>query len=349
MIRSLVVTSVLSDILKLKRDKMKLKIGVIGTGHLGRIHAKLFREIRNSELTAVFDKDTEKAKMVGIEFGIPVCDNIGQLLESVDAVTIAATTSAHYNLAKECLNANKHVFIEKPITALISEAEEIVRLADDKDLTLQVGHVERFNPAILSLEKYNLDPKFIQTDRLAQFNPRGTDVAVVLDLMIHDIDIILSLVKSNVINVEASGVAVVSDNLDIANARLQFENGAVANVTASRISQKRMRKMRIFQQENYISVDFDSGISEVFRLVPSIEPVDPATISFGEIGVGDKRKRIIYEQPEIRQVNAIKYELELFADAVLNKKKPVVSGADGLRALKVADMIINKIKQSDLR
>jgi len=196
------------------------------------------------------------------------------------------------------------------------------------------------------VEKYMLEPKFIQTDRLAQFNPRGTDVAVVLDLMIHDIDIILSLVKSDVKEVHASGVAVVSDNLDIANARIEFENGAVANVTASRISQKKMRKMRIFQQDGYIALDFVTGVAEIYRLLPLNEKVEPSFISFGEMGIGDKKKRLVYEQPEQKEINALKYELELFIDAVSENKKPVVSGIDGLRALKVAEIIMQKIKES---
>jgi len=211
---------------------------------------------------------------------------------------------------------------------------------------LQVGHIERFNPALLSLEKYNMNPKFVQTDRLAQFNPRGTDVAVVLDLMIHDIDIILSLVKSDVKSVSASGVAVVSDNIDIANARIEFENGAVANVTASRISQKKMRKMRMFQKEAYISVDFDSGVSEVFRLISSDEKNVEHFLTFGEMGVGENKKSVVYEQPEVKQVNALKHELCLFAKAVLNDTTPIVSGEDGLKALQVAEMIINKIEEN---
>ncbi len=324
----------------------KLKIGVIGTGHLGKLHTKMFSEISNCELVGIYDANIEQAKSVGKEFGVPVFENIEELLNSVNAVSVAATTRAHYELVKQSLQKNRHVFVEKPITATILEAEEIVKLSNDKNLNLQVGHIERFNPALISLEKYIIQPMFIQTDRLAQFNPRGTDVAVVLDLMIHDIDIILSLVNSEVKNIDASGVAVVSDTIDIANARIQFENGAVANVTASRISQKKMRKMRIFQRDNYLSLDFITGVSEVFRLTPVEEKVDTSSISFGEIGVGEKKKRIIYEQPEIREINALKYELELFVNSILAKQKPIVSGEDGLRALKVAEIILQKIDES---
>ncbi len=324
----------------------KLKVGVIGTGHLGKLHIKMFKQIDSCELAGIYDIDFQAAKDAGDEFNIKAYESLDGLLDEVNAVSIVATTSAHHELAIKCLNKNIHVFVEKPITATINEAEEIVELAGLKNLKLQVGHIERFNPALISLEKYMLEPMFIQTDRLAQFNPRGTDVAVVLDLMIHDIDIILSLVKSEVAHVEASGVAVVSDSIDIANARIQFENGAVANVTASRISQKKMRKMRIFQKDNYISLDFITGVSEVYRLVPVDEKIDSAFISFGEIGVGDRKKRVVYEQPELKEINALKYELELFIDSILNNSRTVVSGEDGLKALKVADIILNKIDES---
>jgi predicted dehydrogenase len=324
----------------------KLKTGIIGAGHLGKLHAKMLNSIHNCTLGGVYDINELKSKALSEEFGTEIYEAPDQLLEQVDAVSIAATTSAHYDIAKTCLMKGKHVFIEKPITTTIQQAEEIVQLAADKNLNLQVGHIERFNPALVSLERYILEPMFIQTDRLAQFNPRGTDVAVVLDLMIHDIDIILSLIKSNVKQIDAAGVAVVSDSLDIANARIQFENGAVANVTSSRISQKKMRKMRIFQRDNYISLDFIIGLSEVYRLVPIDEDTGSGTLSFGEIGVGEKRKRVVYEQPEIKEINALQYELQLFVDSVLNNTRPVVSGQDGLRALRVAEQIMQKIEES---
>ena len=324
----------------------KLKIGVIGTGHLGKLHTKMLSQISTSDLVGIYDSNTDQAKITSNEFRVKAFSSIDELLTSVQAVSIAATTSAHYEIAEKCFEKNINVFVEKPITATIEQAEELVKIAEDKKLKLQVGHIERFNPALLSLEKYINQPMFIQTDRLSQFNPRGTDVAVVLDLMIHDIDIILSLVKAEVKNIEASGVAVVSDTIDIANARIQFNNGAVANVTASRISQKKMRKMRIFQRDNYIALDFITGVSEVYRLLPLDEKTNPASISFGEIGIGERKKRVVYEQPEIREVNALKYELELFVDSVLNDKKPVVSGIDGLKALKVADIILKKIDET---
>jgi predicted dehydrogenase len=322
----------------------KLKVGVIGTGHLGKLHTKMFKSIDNCELFGIFDSNPEQAEAVSKEFNVPALTSIDDLFKKIDAVSIAATTTAHYELAIKCFENGIHVFIEKPITATIKEAEELVEISEKKNLNLQVGHIERFNPALVAMEKYIDEPKFIQTDRLAQFNPRGTDVDVVLDLMIHDIDIILSLVKSNVIDVHANGVAVVSDHLDIANARLQFENGAVANVTASRISQKKMRKMRIFQRDSYIALDFVTGVAEAYRLMSPDAALNSNLISFGEIGVGDKRRKLVYEQPEQKELNALQYELQLFVNSVINGTKPVVSGVDGLRALKVAELIIQKIE-----
>lgn len=327
----------------------KLKIGVIGTGHLGKLHTKMFKQIANCELVGIYDSNPAQAKTVAEEFATESFSDLNELLSKVQAVSIAATTSAHYELAKICFEKNIHVFIEKPITATIEQGEELVSISNDKNLNLQVGHIERFNPGLISLDTYINEPRFIQSDRLSQFNPRGTDVAVVLDLMIHDIDIILSLVKSEVKSVEASGVAVVSDHIDIANARIQFENGAVANVTASRISQKKMRKMRMFQKDTYIALDFVTGVSEVYRLAPLDTQSSANAISFGEIGVGEKKKNLIYEQIEQKDINALEYELKLFVDSVLKKEKPIVSGEDGLRALKVAEIIIQKIEESKVK
>src|ERR1035437_12643 len=326
----------------------KLKIGVIGTGHLGKLHTKMFQQISNCELMGIYDSNPDHLTIVSKEYNVTGFGSISELLDNVDAVSIAVTTSAHFQVAEKCLENNKHVFIEKPITSLISEGEKLVKTAAEKNLIIQVGHIERFNPALLAVEEFIVQPMFIQSDRLAQFNPRGTDVAVVFDLMIHDIDIILSLVKSDVLKIDANGVAVVSDNIDIANARIQFVNGAVANVTASRISQKKMRKMRLFQKDNYISLDFIAGVAEVYRLVPADQQLLTPAISFGEIAVGDKKKRVIYEQPEIKEVNALKYELEIFVNSVTAGKNPVVTGEDGLRALKVAQIIIEKIEESKI-
>ncbi len=319
----------------------KVKIGIAGVGHLGKLHLKMLEEIPEAEVVGIFDTDSKNAAKIAEEKSIRSFNSLEELLKNVEAVTIAAPTSFHHEIALKAIENNLHMFIEKPITTSVAQADELIEKSKKKSLLIQVGHIERFNPALLALEKYKLEPMFIQSDRLSQFNPRGTDVAVVLDLMIHDIDIILHLVKSDVEKVDASGVAVVSDSVDIANARLQFKNGCVANVTASRISQKKMRKMRMFQQDAYITIDFLQGTSEIYRLVQPSEEV--IGISYGEIGVGDKKKKVIYEQPEIPQVNALKYELELFVKSVQNKSETFVTAIDGKRALEIADLIIKSI------
>jgi predicted dehydrogenase len=319
-------------------------IGVIGVGHLGSLHAKMLADISGVKLTGVYDADPVRAEAIARQYSTRMFPTVEALLAEVDAVTIATPTSAHHAVGLTALRAGKHIFVEKPVTSTVEEARELCEEARQRNLIIQVGHIERFNPAILALEPYELKPMFIESHRLAQFNPRGTDVAVVLDLMIHDIDLILSFVDSPVKSVEASGIAVVSDSVDIANARLQFENGCVANVTASRISQKRMRKMRLFQPSGYISIDFSQGVAEVFRLLRDGEQGE-GTLMLGELGSGTHRRSIVYEQPEVREVNALKYEIELFTRCVQTGKRPVVSGEDGKRALEVANMILEKISQ----
>ena len=326
----------------------QLRVGVIGVGHLGALHAKMLADIPGVRLVGVYDLNGKRAESVAAAHHTSAFADMEALLQEVDAVTIATSTSAHFATACRALDAGKHVFLEKPITETTAEAEQLCRLAGTKGLTVQVGHIERFNPAILALDKYEIKPMFVESHRLAQFNPRGTDVAVVLDLMIHDIDIILSFVQSPVTRVEANGVAVVSDSVDIANARLQFENGCVANVTASRISQRKMRKMRLFQPSGYISIDFSEGLAEVFRLVGEDEPETKGTMMLGELGSGKHKRKIVYEQPEVKEVNALHYELELFAEAVTKGRRPVVSGEDGRRALEVASVIMEKIGQQKL-
>jgi predicted dehydrogenase len=242
-----------------------------------------------------------------------------------------------------------HLLVEKPITATIEQARLLVAEAEKRSLKLQVGHIERFNPAILALEPYQTRPLFIESHRLAQFNPRGSDVAVVLDLMIHDIDLILSLVQSPVTRIDANGVAVISDTADIANARIQFESGCVANVTASRISQNKMRKMRLFQADAYISIDFAQGLCEVFRLIDEHTPDIKPTMLLGKIDQGTKKRLIVYEQPEVKEVNALKYELTSFLDAVRNDTVPHVTGRDGLQALEVAQEIMQKIESQKIK
>jgi predicted dehydrogenase len=324
----------------------KIRVGVAGTGHLGNFHAKMFSQIPTVELVGVYDLDTTKAERVAAEHGTKPFADLEQLLAEVQAISIASTTVTHFDVGRRALEKGVHTFIEKPITETIEQAKALVELADARKLVLQVGHIERFNPAILALEQYKLRPLFIESHRLAQFNPRGSDVAVVLDLMIHDIDLILSLVRSPVTRIDANGVAVVSDSEDIANARLQFENGCVANVTASRISQNKMRKMRLFQNDAYISIDFSQGLSEVFRLIDEDDPQAKPTMMLGKIDQGQRKRLIVYEQPEVKEVNALKYELELFIKSVVEGTQPPVSGRDGLQALEVAQEIMRSISQN---
>ncbi len=325
-----------------------LKVGIIGVGHLGSLHLKMYSQISSARLIGVHDIDKMKAEKIAEEFKIKSFASIDELLTEVDAVSVATVTQAHYDVAKQVLMRGVHLLIEKPITASIEQARELVEQAAGKGLKLQVGHIERFNPAILALEPYNLNPLFIESHRLAQFNPRGSDVAVVLDLMIHDIDLILSLVKSKVVRIDANGVAVISDTPDIANARLQFENGCVANVTASRISQNKMRKMRLFQHDAYISIDFAQGLAEVFRIVDENTPNVKPTMMLGKIDEGQNKRVIVYEQPEIKEVNALKYELEQFLKSIRNDTDPPVTGADGLHALEVAQEILEKIQSQKI-
>jgi predicted dehydrogenase len=322
-----------------------IRTGVVGVGHLGSLHAKMLRDIPAADLVGVFDVDGDRGRRVAAEHGARFFENLDALLAETDAVTLASTTSTHFDVGTRILEAGRHLFVEKPITETVEQADRLCTLARGRGLQIQVGHIERFNPAILALDPYEIRPLFVESHRLAQFNPRGTDVAVVLDLMIHDIDLILSFVRAPVRSVEASGVAVVSESVDIANARLQFENGCVANVTASRISQRKMRKMRLFQPNTYISIDFSEGMAEVFRLVGENEPEAEGTMMLGEIGSGARKRKIIYEQPEVKEVNALKYELSMFIESVRTNTAPLVTGEDGRRALEVANIIMQKISQ----
>lgn len=326
----------------------RLPVGVIGVGHLGSLHAKMLAEISSVEFVGVVDVDTARRESIAKEYHVKTFDSLQAMLPHVKAVTIATPTSEHFSIASQVIANGIHAFIEKPITATIEEANELIRLSEQRNVKIQIGHIERFNPALLALEQYEMKPMFVESHRLAQFNPRGTDVAVVLDLMIHDIDIILSLVQSPIEKIDANGVAVISDTIDIANARLQFKNGCVANVTASRISQKKMRKMRLFQRDTYISLDFSEGLAEVYRLTDTNTDNASHGMVLGQIDSGKLTKRIVYEQPEIKEVNALKYELEMFADAIMNNKQPVVTAMEATQALSIAHAIMQKIHQQKL-
>ncbi|HWF44658.1 MAG TPA: Gfo/Idh/MocA family oxidoreductase [Candidatus Kapabacteria bacterium] len=324
-----------------------LKVGVAGVGHLGKIHAKLWKEVGGVELVGIYDANPAQMSAVANDLSVRDFEDLTSLLNAVDAISIVTPTGFHYDVAMQAIAAKKHVLIEKPITTTTAQAEELIALAKKNGVKIQVGHVERFNPALLAAESYLEDPRFFESHRMAQFKPRGTDVAVVLDLMVHDIDVILSLVKSPVKSIDASGVAVVSEQLDIANARIKFENGAVANVTASRISQTPMRKLRIFAKEAYLSLDFGTKSVDVFRLLQSGESErhTALTMKLGEIDKGDVPRTIVYEKPEVKDLNPLKYELELFRDAIVEDRTPIVSGEDGLGALRVAEMILQSIER----
>jgi predicted dehydrogenase len=321
-----------------------LKLGVIGAGHLGKIHIKLALELKESfEFIGFYDADEANAKQVSETFNIKSFSSPEELIEAVDCVDIVTPTLSHYHLAALAIRNSKHVFIEKPITQTVDEAKSLLQLAEEANVKVQVGHVERFNPAFQSAQPYLNNPLFIETHRLAQFNPRGTDVPVVLDLMIHDIDIVLSAVNSPVRRISASGVAVVSDTPDIANARIEFENGCVANLTASRISLKNMRKSRFFQKDAYISVDFLEKELEIVQMEDVQDEPGPFDMIL-ELGEGKPSKKIIFDKPEINPVNAIQEELRTFAIAIENDTIPLVSLEQGLNALSVADQILQKLK-----
>lgn len=318
-----------------------LKIGVFGAGHLGKIHIQQWKEVPGTELVGLYDPDDEKASSVAAEFGVKRYTSIDGLIEDADALDIVSTTTTHYEIAKKCLLVGKHIFIEKPLAQSLEEAQELVQLVKEANVKCQVGHVERYNPAYLALEEQELKPLFIEAHRLAQFNPRGTDVSVILDLMIHDIDIVMHLVKSPVRRISASGVSVVSESADIANARIEFDNGCVANLTSSRISIKKMRKMRLFQRDAYIGIDFLEKKTEVIRLR---EPgADKGMFDFPIDVPGGEKKTISIQMPEIKPVNSIRLELEEFSKAITEDKPVRVSVYDGYQAMDVAHQVLKKM------
>lgn len=315
-----------------------LKIGVLGAGHLGRIHINLAKQSEKLDLIGFFDPNKESSNKLEIELGVKSFASIDELIEAVDIVDIVTPTLSHYECAKKAILKSKHIFIEKPITNSVEEAEEILQLAKQYNIKGQVGHVERFNPAFLAVKDKIQEPMFIETHRLAEFNPRGTDVPVVLDLMIHDLDVILSVVQSKVKEVHSSGVAVISDSPDIANARLVFENGCVANITSSRISLKNMRKSRFFQKDAYISVNYLTKTCEVVKMKDA--PENPGEYDMILQNAEGVKKQIYFETPDVLTNNAILDELESFADAINNDTEPLVTLKDGTEALRIAYKII---------
>jgi predicted dehydrogenase len=321
-----------------------LKIGVFGVGHLGKFHLNNWKEIKDIELVGFYDPGDDVSQEVSEKYQLARFIDAERLMDAVDAVDIVAPTNAHHELCKMAIRKGKHVFVEKPLANTMDEALELIKLVKESKVKFQVGHVERFNPAYLATKQLDLNPMFIEVHRLAQFNPRGTEVSVILDLMIHDIDIILGMVKSEVKMISASGVAVMTDTPDIANVRIEFNNGCVANLTSSRISMKKMRKMRLFQKDAYIGIDFLNKKTEIIKLK---SPQDVDAFSF-DLDTKYGKKTIAVVNPQVPEVNAIKKELEAFRDAILNNSPTVVTEVDGYRAMDVAHQILQKIKNNHI-
>jgi predicted dehydrogenase len=321
-----------------------LKIGVFGAGHLGKFHLNNWKEIEGVELVGFYDPSERTAKSVIEKYQLKRYTNPEELVDLIDAADIVAPTNHHFELCKLAVRKGKHVFVEKPMCNTMEEANELVKLVKEANVKLQVGHVERFNPAYLAVKDMQLNPMFIEVHRLSQFNPRGTEVSVILDLMIHDIDIILSMVKSDVKQVHANGVAVMTDTPDIANVRIEFDNGCVANLTSSRISMKKMRKIRLFQRDAYIGIDFLEKKSEIIRMKGSN---DKDSFTF-DIETKDGTKTIAVSNPVVKEVNAIKMELQQFKDSIINNNPTPVTEVDGLRAMDVAHQILQKIQRNTL-
>lgn len=320
-----------------------LKVGVFGVGHLGKFHLSSWQQVEGVELVGFYDPFDKAAQEVSQQYQLARFIDPETLMDVVDAVDIVAPTNHHFDLCKRAIRKGKHVFVEKPMANTMEEARELLKLTRESNIKMQVGHVERFNPAFLAIEHLQLNPMFIEVHRLAQFNPRGTEVSVILDLMIHDIDIILSIVKGEVKSIAANGVTVMTETPDIANVRIEFNNGCVANLTSSRISMKKMRKMRLFQKDAYIGVDFLEKKAEIIRLKT---PADLDALTFDVDTPAGGTKTIAVINPAVPQVNAIKLELERFRDAIINNTATPVSGLDGYRAMDVAHQILQKIKNN---
>jgi len=322
-----------------------LKIGIFGVGHLGKFHVASWKEIEEVTIVGFYDPNDANAEEVINKYNLRRFNSPQELLQQVDMVDIVAPTNHHFHLCEMAIKQGKHVFVEKPLANSMQEAKAIVEMVKEANVKMQVGHVERFNPAYLAIKSIPLNPMFIEVHRLAQFNPRGTEVSVILDLMIHDIDIILSLVNSDVKNIYASGVAVMTDTPDIANVRIEFNNGCVANLTSSRISMKKMRKIRLFQKDTYIGIDFLEKKTEIIKLK---DDTDADVFSF-EIDTPNGSKTITVANPEIKNSNAIKAELSAFKNAIINNTPTQVSEIDGYLALEVAHQILEKISNSNVQ
>ncbi len=316
----------------------KINIGVIGVGHLGQHHARHLSRLSNINLAGVFDIDQSRCKEIANKYKTTAFTELQNLIDASAGLCVVTPTRAHTDVATQCIKSGKHVFIEKPITQSIKEADALLDLAEKNNVAIQVGHIERLNPALLPLRQFDLNPKFIEVQRLAPYTVRGTDVPVVLDLMIHDIDIILSLVKSPVKNIRATGVSIITDSVDIAHARIRFQNGTVASMLSSRIAKDKVRKVKVFQKDMYVTIDFLLGLTEIYRVLEMKEG-DPEALLSAPLGEDDLSKQIVYEKPLVPQIDALQMELENFANVIQGTEKPIVDGRAGRDALDIATQI----------
>jgi len=322
--------------------KQQLKVAVIGVGHLGKHHVEHFYSLKNIALVGVYDIDKARAEKISDKYDITCFSTIDELLKSVDAVSIVTPTEEHKKVAIRCIKNKKHVFIEKPITSTVVDADQLINLAEKNKTIIQIGHIERLNPAILPLKEYSINPRFIEVQRLAPYMERGSDVPVVLDLMIHDIDLILTFISSPIKDIEATGISIMTKSIDIANARITFKNGAVANLTSSRVAKDRVRKMKIFQQDLYITVDLLMSLTEVYRAVDNNKN-NPKTIMSAPLESNGRNRQILYEKPPIIKQDALKMELTNFVNSIKGVEKPIVDGKAGRNALELAIKIQDKI------
>ena len=314
-------------------NENQVRIGVIGVGHLGQHHVKHYKTLDNVELIGVFDIDRERSSEISKKFDVKVFDDLNSILEEADALSIVTNTEHHFKIAEKCLRSKKHVFIEKPITAVIEEADKLLSMAEQNRVLIQVGHIERLNPALLALNEYEIKPKFLEIQRLAPYTSRGTDVPVVLDKMIHDIDILLSLVKVPIKKIQATGLSILTNSIDIAHARMRFEDGTVASVMSSRIARDEVRKIKIFQRDLYATLDLLIGSTEIYEVVNDKASKYKMTIPFDYKG---NTKLIGYHKPDLSKNDPLKMELENFVLSIQGKQQPIVPGKDGRDALEVA-------------
>lgn len=312
-----------------------VKVGVIGVGHLGQHHVKHYAGLFNADLVGIYDSDRERADSIANKTQSKVFNDLYTLLDSVEAVSIVTPTRFHSDVAEQCIKAGKHVFIEKPITKTLEEADKLLLIAKEKGVLIQVGHIERLNPALLALQPYTLNPKFIEIQRLAPYTSRGTDVPVVLDLMIHDIDILLSLVDSPVKTIRATGLSILTDSVDIAHARIRFGNGTVASIMSSRVAKNKVRKVKVFQRDLYATIDLLLGLTEVYKVVNNPDD-NPEALITAPFDYGGSERFIAYEKPAVTSRDALKMELDNFIKSVQGKETPIVTGKAGRDALKVA-------------